>query len=70
MNKSLQIESRVGVDGVLSLRVPLAGSDANTEVIVTISPKLKSTDWPQGYFEQTFGCLAADPLLIPDDRQP
>jgi hypothetical protein len=70
MTRSLQIESRVGKDGVLTLRVPLAASDADTEVLVTIQPKPLHAAWPAGYFEQTYGCLADDPLAVPDDPVP
>jgi hypothetical protein len=76
MTQSLQIESRVGTDGVLTLRVPLGVADANTDVIVTIRPKLPEdkriaqSTWPAGYFDKTYGSLAADPLTIPDDPAP
>lgn len=76
MTQNLQIESRVDKDGVLTLRVPLSPSDANTEVIVTIQPKAtlnqsgQGQDWPPGYFEQTYGSLAEDPLTLPDDPPP
>ena len=67
MTRSVQIESRVGKDGVLTLHVPLALSDADSEVLITIQPKLPHSAWPPGYFEQTYGCFADDPLAIPDD---
>ena len=67
MTRSLQIESRVGKDGVLTLRVPLAASDADTDVIVTIRPKSLHSSWPAGYFERTYGCLADDPMTVPED---
>jgi hypothetical protein len=76
MTQSLQIESRVGTDGVLTLRVPLAASDANTDVIVTIRPKSTAavrsaaSAWPPGYFEKTYGSFASDPLAIPEDPVP
>jgi len=76
MTQSLQIESRVGTDGILTLRVPLGASDANTDVIVTIRPKLPEakrlaqSNWPVGYFDKTYGSLAADPLTIPEDPAP
>ena len=70
MTRSLQIESRVGKDGVLTLRVPLAPSDADTDVIVTIQPKPSHRSWPPGYFEQTYGCMADDPTAVPDDPVP
>lgn len=76
MTQSLQIESRVGPDGVLTLRVPLGASDANTDVIVTIRTKLPQdkrlaqSTWPIGYFDRTYRSLAADPLTIPEDPAP
>jgi hypothetical protein len=76
MTQHLRIESRVGNDGVLTLRVPLAASDANTDVIVTIQPKVqgdkpgRGLNWPSGYFDQTYGCLGNDPLAIPNDPAP
>ena len=58
MTQSLQIESRVGTDGVLTLRVPLGPSDANTDVIVTIRPKSEEARqiaramWPPRIFRE------------------
>jgi len=41
MIQSIQIQSRVGSDGVLSLRVPLNPDDADSEVLITIEPVAK-----------------------------
>jgi hypothetical protein len=76
MTTSLQIESRVGKDGILTLHVPLAPSDAGAEVIVTIRPKLPDasdadgSNWPPGYFDKTYGSLADNPLDVPEDPIP
>ena len=70
MTRSLQIESLVGKDGVLLVRVPLAPSDADTDVIITIQPKPAHHSCPPGYFEQTYGCMADDLMAIPDDPIP
>ena len=76
MTQNLQFESRVGQDGILTLRIPLTPSDANTDVIVTIQAKPPSTatvtqsEWPPEYFEQTYGSMAGDPLQIPEDPAP
>ncbi len=67
MTRSLQIESRVGKVGVLLVRVPVAPSDADTDVIFTIQPKPAHRSWPPGYFERTYGCIADDPMAVPDD---
>lgn len=76
MSRSVQIQARVGPDGVLTLRVPLTPSEANVEVIVTMQPKSRpaqrsgASDWPTGYFEKTYGSLANGQLSIPEDPVP
>jgi len=76
MTQDLQLESRVRTDGILAVRVALPASGANTDVIVTIRPKsaedkrIAQSTWPHGYFEKTYGSLAADPLTIPEDPAP
>lgn len=76
MVRSVRIESRVGKDGVLSLRVPLSAADADADVVVTIEPKpgqarvADKATWPPQYFEQTYGSLADEPMEIPGDAAP
>jgi hypothetical protein len=72
--RTIQFESEVGEDGVLSLRVPLRAADANTRVIVTIEPVAKppsSTeeerqDW-HAFVERTYGSCASLGLEEPAD---
>ena len=72
--KSVQLESEVGPDGVLELRVPLGVGDARTRVVVTIEPLLPPTlrcvsavlDW-HNFVEQTYGSCAGLGLEEPPD---
>jgi hypothetical protein len=59
----IQIQSRVGPDGVLKFSLPLGPADANAEVVVTIQ-RLPSVDsqqvdkpWQQ-FLDETFGSCA------------
>ena len=61
MTRPVQIESRVGPDGVLTLRVPLGPEEADARVKVTVEPLATSTkvhatapDWHQ-FVEDTYG---------------
>jgi hypothetical protein len=72
--KSIQLESEVGPDGVLELRVPLGANDARTRVVVTIESlpgqELKSSaslsDW-HDFVQRTYGSCADLGLEEPPD---
>jgi hypothetical protein len=71
--KSIQLESEVGADGVLELRVPLGTHDARKRVIVTIEPlppappsAPDSSDWHE-FVERTYGSCAGLGLEEPPD---
>ena len=72
--KSIQVESEVGVDGILELRVPLGVGDAGTHVVVTIQPLPESSepataapsDW-HDFVERTYGSCAGLGLEEPAD---
>ncbi len=69
--KTVQLESEVGPDGVLSLHVPLGTSEAHTRVIVTIAP-LRETNGSEGsdwheFVERTYGSCAGLGLEEPQD---
>ena len=76
MTRPLQLQSRVGDDGVLTLRVALSAEDAGRDVTVTIEPTAvavaepQRSAWPPGYFEATFGSSASDPIEEPADPPP
>lgn len=68
----IRIQSRVGNDGVLSLRVPIGADEANREVTVTISPangdgsNAVAADWHE-FVRQTYGSCAGLGLDEPPD---
>jgi len=74
--KTVQFESEVGRDGVLSLRVPLGPVEPNTRVLVTIEPapggrdesERSHSDWHE-FVERTYGCCANLGLEEPEDAE-
>jgi hypothetical protein len=72
--KSVQLESEVGADGILELRVPLGVGDARTRVVVTIEPLLPpvppsvsaASNW-HDFVERTYGSCAGLGLEEPPD---
>ena len=65
MTFPVKLESKVGSDGVLNLRVPLGVGEAGTDVLVTIQPAEAArgssgqdhADWHQ-FVEETYGSCA------------
>ncbi len=73
--KTIQFESEIGSDGVLSLRVPVGPVDANARVLVTIQPVASFTrdqeeeprqDW-HDFVRQTYGSCVGLGLEEPPD---
>ena len=63
----ITLHSHIGDDGILHLELPVEVHDVEVEVTVTVqlvdsTPQGKG--WPPGFFEQTFGSLKDDPLVI------
>ena len=65
--QSIKLTKRVGEDGILHLDIPLGMKDQEVEVMV-IYQSIETTQtpedlgYPPGFFEQTAGCLADDPI--------
>jgi len=67
---SIKLTRRVGADGILHLDIPLGITDREVEIMVIYQPieisKQQKTPeelgWTPGFFEQTAGCLADDPI--------
>jgi hypothetical protein len=62
--KAMQIESKVGTDGVLNLRVEMGAADATSPVLVTIEPlgrplraESDRAEWHR-FVEETYGSCA------------
>jgi len=62
--QTIKLEKRVGSDGILTLELPLEITDTDLEILVVVQPKVKRI-WPTGYFDQTAGSLADNPIERP-----
>ena len=61
--KTINLRSRIGRDGILSLKVPTTEKEVDVEVVIVLQPKNKSKQlWPENFFENTYGCLKIDPI--------
>ncbi|MCC5669206.1 hypothetical protein LC653_36535 [Nostoc sp. CHAB 5784] len=68
--QSIKLCSHVGADGILHLSIPTGITDKEIEVTViyqqlepSAPPKTpEELGWPAGFFEQTAGSLADDPI--------
>ncbi len=65
---TITMRSHVGRDGVLKLEIPVGLADADLEVVVVVQPLLSPNNadggagWPAGFFEETYGSFADEPL--------
>ena len=72
--KNIQLQTEVGADGVLHLRVPLGTAEAKTPVIVTIQSLTtdssaippEQVEWHE-FVKQTYGSCAGLGLEEPKD---
>jgi hypothetical protein len=65
--QTIRFRTHVGTDGLLKLEIPLEVADSDLEVEINVQPieeaAVTKGTWPRGYFEQTAGVLADDPLI-------
>jgi len=73
--KTVQLQSEVGEDGVLALRVPLGSGEAGHRVIVTIEPAANGPatsenrkEWHQ-FIQETYGSCGGLGLERPDQGE-
>ncbi len=74
MIKTITLESHVGRDGVLNLRVPVEMSDVDVRVDLTLEPldtargnrTPEELGWPPGFFEKTAGSIPDFPDIGPE----
>jgi len=71
----IEVKSRVGSDGVLTVTVPVGMADANREVLITVQPAgdsvntaLQAKQWER-FIDQTAGCWQGEPLVRPEQPQ-
>jgi len=67
---SYSMKARVKPDGSLQVAIPTGLPETDVDVLVVVRPlgaggkEAPAMDsWPEGFFEETFGCLAEDPLV-------
>lgn len=73
--ETIVLKQRAGKNGTLTILVPKRLRDRELEVVVVLQPvsALEPTEgevldergWPLGFFEETYGSLADDPLERP-----
>ncbi len=68
--ESIKLQTHVGQDGILNLRIPVGVRQTDVEVVVVLQKVLPEAagreaparEWPPGFFEQTFGSFRDEPL--------
>jgi len=70
---AIKVTTHIGQDGVLHLDLPLNLHNTDLEVLVVVQPHeteaVDANGWPIGYFEETYGSLADDPIERPDQGE-
>lgn len=68
--QSIKLRSRVGLDGVLHLDIPVEMTDTEIEVTVIIqrvTPQQRG--WMPGFFEEVIGGWVGEPLQRPEQGE-
>jgi hypothetical protein len=74
---SIKLKQRVGKDGILHLEIPVGMIDKEVEIMVIYqvleTPTQHKTPedlgYPSGFFEQTYGICADDPIVIDSEGE-
>lgn len=75
--QTLTMKARAGKDGILRLEIPTDKADREVEIVLVMhaveTEPLDEMGYPIGYFEDTYGMFADDPIernqpLHPDLR--
>jgi hypothetical protein len=73
----MTLKARADQDGVIKLEVPTPLADQDVEIVLVMQPipeqDLDEMGYPMGYFEDTYGSFADEPLErnqpgMPDER--
>lgn len=67
---SFSVKTRVKPDGTLQVAVATGLPESDVDVLLVVRPfdagsGKGANSWPDEFFEQTYGCLAEDPLVRP-----
>ena len=64
--ETIKLKTYIGSDGLLKLELPTGIKNRELEVVVVMQPlEAEAVDelgWPIGYFEETYGSMADDPI--------
>lgn len=64
--ETLTLKARAGKDGVLRLEIPTNQADQELEIVLVmqriIDEAVDAMGYPLGYFDETYGSLADDPI--------
>jgi hypothetical protein len=75
--QTLSMKARSGKDGIVRLEIPTDKADHDVEIVVVMhsieDEPVDAMGYPIGYFEETYGSLADNPLQrnqppLPDAR--
>ena len=64
--QTLTLKARADKDGIVRLEIPTDVTDQEMEIVVVMQPveeePLDEMGYPLGYFEETYGMFADDPI--------
>ena len=68
--QAIETTATVAEDGTVTIDQPVDAAPGRHRIVLVIDEQVaapdsepqRGADWPPGYFEQTFGALADDPL--------
>lgn len=75
--QTITLKARADKDGILRLEIPTNQADQELEIVLVMQTLLNemvdAMGYPLGYFDETYGCMADDPIernqpLYPDIR--
>jgi hypothetical protein len=63
--QSIKLQTHIGNDGLLQLKLPVGMTNQDLEVIVIYQPvnQNQKRAWSPGFFERTFGAWQGEPLV-------
>ncbi len=64
--QTVTLKARTGKDGIVRLEVPIAIADQDIEIVLVMQvvgdEPVDEMGYPIGYFEETYGSMADDPI--------
>ncbi len=71
--ETIKLKTHVGDDGLLKLELPTGVTNRELEVLVVMQPledeEVDDLGWPIGYFEETYGSMAHEPMQRGDQGE-